>query len=138
MTAITGSPTGTSAVTDPITARAKGLFVHVSDVHHAAKWYAQLLGLAYRPEDTYFNHLHVHHLEGGTDLLLDSKEFERDPRERPPVQCMFGTQDIDAAHAHALSLGAEIVHGIERPGPVSWFNFRDPDNNVHMVCQQHR
>jgi predicted enzyme related to lactoylglutathione lyase len=125
---------GTQAVGSPIDGRLDSVFVSVRDVIAAREWYGRLLGLPVRPEHTYFGHLHVFKLEGGVDLLLDSKDFR--PRECSPVLCMFPTADIDAAYVRAELAGAEIVQDIERVGSVAWFTFKDPDGNVHMVFQR--
>jgi hypothetical protein len=51
------------------------------------------------------------------------------------ASCMFATQDIDAAHSWLLSQGIEIVTELYRDPNIAFFNFKDPDGNIHMICQ---
>lgn len=43
----------------------------------------------------------------------------------------LNTSDIQAAHAHLAERGAEVTE--IRDG--QWFNFKDPDGNVLMICE---
>lgn len=44
----------------------------------------------------------------------------------------LATDDIEQAYAYMQSLNVEMVTGIENG---HWFNFKDPDGNVLMVCK---
>lgn len=47
---------------------------------------------------------------------------------------MFDTADIDAAYEHMKRNGIEPVTEVQRFPNVSWFKFKDPDGNLHMIC----
>ncbi|WLQ08459.1 VOC family protein [Arthrobacter oryzae] len=113
---------------NPITPRIGTVFVPVSDVEAARDWYCRLLGVPADGE-ILFGHLYVLPVEG-TGLVLDSRIYSRDAVFKVPA-FHLDTQDVQAAHAYAVELGADpaaIQYG-------QWFNFRDPDGNALMVCQ---
>lgn len=124
----------TVTASSPIASAIPGIFIHVGDLERSAVWYADLLGLPLRPRDR-FDHIHVLELSNGVDLILDAKGFT--PRRAADVLFMFDTADIDAAYRFVAGRGIEIAREIERAGPVSFFNVKDPDGNILMICQQH-
>ncbi|MEI0737202.1 VOC family protein [Paenibacillus sp. JTLBN-2024] len=112
-------------------------FLWVRDLNRAVERYAKLMGLEVRAEDR-FDHLHVFHLNNGAELILDSNGMEDVPiPERGPVLFQLGTYNIEKAAKEAEEIGFEIVYGIQRLPRVSFFNIRDEDGNIVMVCQQH-
>lgn len=121
-------------MTSPISNLVSGIFIHVSDLERSTSWYGQLLGLPLRPEDR-FDHIHVFVLRNGTHLILDAKGFT--PRIDESVLFMFDTPDAEATKQFLVEHGVEVIRDIENAGPVSFLNFRDPDGNVLMACQQH-
>src|SRR4051794_4257858 len=96
----------------PIAPKLSAVFVHVSDLRRAADFYTQLLGLSYDPEADYGNGIYVIRLANGGDLLLDANQAQQasaNDTYKMHATCMFGTKDIDAAHAWMQSRGVEIV-----------------------------
>jgi hypothetical protein len=78
-----------------------------------------------------FGHLFCVPMEGGTGLVLDSKIFDLEFRRKGPL-FHFNTDDIQAAYDSMKEKGVELITGI---GNGHWFNFKDPDGNVLMVCK---
>ena len=122
----------------PITPKLASVFVHVRDLRRAAEFYSQLLGIPYDPSDDYGNGIYVIRLDNGADLLLDANHaqyVEPNSTFAMHATCMFATGDIDAAHALLQSQGTEIVTDVYRGPNVAFFNFKDPDGNIQMLCQ---
>ena len=122
----------------PIVPKLPAVFVHVQELRRAAEFYTQLLGLAYDPNANYGNGIYVIKLANGADLLLDANHSQHaTPNDTFAMHasCMFATQDIDAAHSWLQSQEIEIVTELYRDPNVAFFNFKDPDGNIHMICQ---
>ncbi|PTX55312.1 putative enzyme related to lactoylglutathione lyase [Melghirimyces profundicolus] len=119
----------------PILKQVQAVFIHVKDLPRAVEWYHQLFRLP-RPESSVEGPVHVIEMENGVHFLLDDNR--NTPTDTPLPSAMLSTPDIDEAHRFLREQGAEIVREIERYSDVSFFNFRDPDGNILMVCQQHR
>jgi predicted enzyme related to lactoylglutathione lyase len=122
----------------PIVPKLPAIFVHVSDLQRAANFYTQLLGLPYDPKADYGNGIYVLRLANGTDILLDSNHAHHaQPNSAFAMHatCMFATEDIDAAHSWLQRQGVEIVTELYRDPNVAFFNFKDPDGNIQMICQ---
>lgn len=113
----------------PIQNRIGGVFLPVSNIEKARNWYARILGL---PPDgeILFGHLFCPKMDGGSDLILDSKIFHG-PLDKGPV-FQFVTSDIQAAYQYMKENGVELVGEIEHG---HWFLFKDPDGNLLMICQ---
>lgn len=121
----------------PIRAQIDSAILWVRDLPAAVERYSRFMGLQVREQDRY-GHLHVFQLENGTGLMLDSNGMECIPvSDNGPPLIKLDTDDIDAAHRHALELGFEVVYGIARYSQVSFFNVRDPDGNILTVSQDH-
>ena len=115
-------------MTNPITRQIGTVFVPVSDVAKARDWYCALLGVP-ADGDILFGHLYVLPMNGA-GLVLDSKIYSADAVFRVPA-FHLNTADIQAAHNHLQGTGAEVTE--IRDG--QWFNFKDPDGNVLMICE---
>lgn len=115
----------------------QSVFVWVRDLDRAAYRYSKLMGLEVREQDRY-DHLHVFQLDDGTALILDSNGM-KDVRvaENGPVLFKLNTYHIDQAAKEAQEIGFEVIYGIQRLPNVSYFNIRDEDGNVVMICQEH-
>lgn len=119
----------------PLGNRIASVFVHVTDLRRSAEWYSRLLGLPLLEER--LNGGPVYWLElPGTHLILDSNAANRqnpDWREADMPRVMFPASDIDQAYDY-LQKKAETFFEPERHGTMAYFNFRDPEGNVHMAC----
>src|SRR4051794_22782062 len=101
----------------PIAPKLTAVFVHVSNLRRAADFYTQLLGLNYDPKEDYGNGIYVIRLANGEDLVLDanhSSQNKDNDAYKLHATCMFGTQDINAAHAWMQSQNIEIVTELYR------------------------
>jgi catechol 2,3-dioxygenase-like lactoylglutathione lyase family enzyme len=112
----------------PISAEIGTVFVPVSDIATARDWYCALLGVPADGE-VLFGHLYVLPMNGA-DLVLDSGIYSADAVFRVPA-FHLNTADIEAAHGHLQGTGSEVTE--IRDG--RWFNFKDPDGNVLMICE---
>ncbi|MGX9899648.1 VOC family protein [Arthrobacter sp. SA17] len=114
---------------NPIAAQIGMVFIPVSDLHKARDWYCDVLGVPANGEILH-SHLYVLPMEGA-GLILDSKIFSPDAVFQIPA-VVLNTGDIQAAHRHMTGKSAE-VHEIQFD---KWFNFKDPDGNLLMICQK--
>ena len=122
----------------PIVPKLPAVFVHVRDLRRAADFYTQLLGLAYDPKADFGNGIYVIQLPNDVDLILDSSHshhVQENNGFEMHATCMFATQDIDAAHGWLEAQGVEIVTDLYHDPNVAFFNFKDPDGNIQMICQ---
>jgi catechol 2,3-dioxygenase-like lactoylglutathione lyase family enzyme len=111
----------------PIAPRIGAVFIPVSDIHAARDWYCRLLGL--QPDgEVLFGHIYVLPMNGGSGLVLDSKDYAG-PNDRKPL-FHFATHDIVAARDFLARIGAaheQIADGV-------FVRFEDPDGNLLMVA----
>ena len=115
-------------VETPFEARIPAVFVAVSEVPRAARWYCRLLGL---PEPEKFGtELQILRLPGGANLFL-----QRDEPLAPSNHVLFSlpVRDIEATKAFLLALGGEVLRLTRHPDG-STLRFRDPDGNVLLAC----
>jgi len=113
---------------NPVAPEIGTVFVPVSDIAKARDWYCSLLGVPADGE-ILFGHLYVLPMKGA-GLVLDSKIFAPDAVFRVPA-FHLNTSDIEAAHVHLQRAASEVTE--IRDG--QWFNFRDPDGNLLMICE---
>jgi catechol 2,3-dioxygenase-like lactoylglutathione lyase family enzyme len=106
-----------------------GVFIPVSNIKQARDWYCDILGLPADGE-IYFDHIFVLPMEGPS-VVLDSKIFTADHVYKVPA-FQFRTADIHQAYEFMQSKQVQLTTGIENG---HWFNFRDPDGNVLMICR---
>ncbi|MCL6604869.1 MAG: VOC family protein [Paenibacillus sp.] len=116
-------------MTSPIMNQIGAVFIPVSDIERSKLWYSKLLGLPI-DEEVLFGHLYVVPMEG-PGIVLDSKIFTSESVLNTPA-FHLNTKDIDAAYDFVKAIGAEILTDIEND---HWFNFKDPDGNVLMICR---
>lgn len=120
----------------PIANRVASVFVHVTDLHASAEWYSRLLGLPLMEERLNGGPVYWFDFQG-THFILDSNSVNRqnpDWNEGMMPRIMFAATEIDEAFRHVREKGGEPVHEPERHGTMAFFNFRDPEGNVHMAC----
>lgn len=114
---------------NPISNKISGVFIPVSNVEEARDWYCHLLGLPADGE-VFFGHIYVLPLEGA-NIVLDSKVFSPDNVFKAPA-FQFSTEDIYRAYDYMKTKHVELLTEIENG---HWFNFKDPDGNVLMICK---
>lgn len=115
----------------------RSVILWTRDLDRAVEHYSKLMGLEVRDQDRY-DHLHVFRLDNGVELMIDSNGMANVPvPEQGPVLFQLSTYDIDKAAKEAGNIGFEIIYGIQRLPSVSFFNIRDEDGNVVMICQEH-
>jgi len=109
----------------PILRRIPAVFIPVKDLKRATEWYADLLERPIVPKE-HDDGIYIFDL-GGTELILDSNSFGSSS------MMMFGTDDIDAAHAFCKKHPHEVVTDIFSDEFISVFHI-----NSHMVCKANR
>lgn len=112
----------------PILNQIGTIFIPVSNLKQARDWYCDILGLAADGE-ILFEHLYIIPMEG-TDIVLDSKIFSKEKVFQVPA-FHFNTKDIHEAYQYMKSKNVNLTTSIQN----NWFNFKDPDGNLLMVCQ---
>ncbi|TBL79542.1 VOC family protein [Paenibacillus thalictri] len=113
----------------PVFNRIGGVFIPVSSIEAARDWYCDLLGLPSAGE-IFFGHIYVLPMEG-PDIVLDSKIYSPDNVYKVPA-LQLRTDNIQEAYEYMQSKQVEFITGIENN---HWFNFKDPDGNVLMICK---
>jgi predicted enzyme related to lactoylglutathione lyase len=115
----------------PIHNRVGMVFIPVSDMRHAILWYSRLLGLPVG--DTSHNgNIYNLPMQGDMGVILDSHKAVHNSSQ--PL-LFFWTDDITASWRFLQELDVDIVTAVEDIGGVSTLIFRDPDQNLLMVCQ---
>lgn len=114
----------------PIQNQIRGVFIPVSDIHDARDWYCQLLDLPMDGE-IYFGHIYVLKMQGGTDIVLDSKIYAPENVYKVPV-IQLATADIEQSFAYVRSQNITVITEIQNG---HWFTIQDPDGNLLMVCR---
>lgn len=114
-----------------ILSKVGALFIPVSDIRDAREWYCSILGL--EPTfDIIAGHLCCIPLDNnGLNLVLDSNIYDGDSYFRNPT-FHFNTNDIHKAYQFMKDRNVELVTDIENG---HWFNFKDPDGNMLMICK---
>ncbi|KMJ57759.1 hypothetical protein AB685_12980 [Bacillus sp. LL01] len=121
--------------TIPIKNQMNGVFIHVTNLKKSADWYANLLELEV-DLDTVESPVYNIPLNGTTSLTLDDHTFDPTFNHEPSAAPLFNfySPDIDEAYQFIQNKRIEVVREIERVGDTAWFNIKDPDGNVVMVC----
>lgn len=114
-----------------ILSKVGAVFIPVSNIQEAREWYCSILGL--EPTfDIIAGHLCCIPMDNnGLSIILDSKIYSVDSYFRKPA-LHFNTDDIQRAYEFMKDRGVEIITDIEHG---HWFNFKDPDGNVLMICK---
>ena len=121
--------------TIPIKNQMNGVFIHVANLKKSAEWYTNLLGLEV-DLSTVESPVYNIPLKGSTSLTLDDHTFDPTFRHEPSSAPLFNfySPDIEEAYQFIRNKGIEVVREIERVGDTAWFNIKDPDGNVVMIC----
>ncbi|MFD2216359.1 VOC family protein [Metabacillus endolithicus] len=106
-----------------------GVFIPISNIENARDWYCDILDLSTEGE-IYFGHIYVLPLDG-PNIVLDSKIFAPDDVYKTPA-FQLQTDDIHLSYEYLKEKNVKITTKIENG---HWFNFKDPDGNVIMVCK---
>jgi predicted enzyme related to lactoylglutathione lyase len=116
----------------PIQNRIGCVFIPVSDMTRARRWYECLLGL---PPSAVSHAGRIADLPmvGEIQLILDS--------HKPVVNSsqpllFFWTDDLPATVGFLQQMAVEIVRPIEDIGSVLTLVSKDPDANLLMICQR--
>lgn len=115
----------------PIDNRIGAVFVHVTDMPRAIRWYSELLGLP-QAETSHEGLIYDVPMAGPTGLTLDGHAHSRGAFRAGGPLLMLHAGDIHAAHTFALE-HADEVGPVEDIGSVSVFHFADPDGNKLIV-----
>lgn len=117
-------------MTSPIKNQLNGVFVPVSNIENARDWYCKLLNL---PNDgeIFFGHIYVVPMQDTIDIILDSKIYSPDHVFKIPV-LQLATDHIEESYAYMKAMNIEMITAIENG---HWFNIKDPDGNVIMICK---
>ncbi|MGM0941944.1 MAG: VOC family protein [Bacillota bacterium] len=119
----------------PVKNQMNGVFVHVTNLKVSAKWYTDLLGLNV-DLDKVVSPVYNVPLVGTTSLTLDDHTFDPEFRHSISPSPIFNlyAPKIEEAYKYIKDKDIEIVREIERVGDTAWFNIKDPDGNVVMIC----
>ncbi|HEU5086433.1 MAG TPA: VOC family protein [Roseiflexaceae bacterium] len=118
----------------PIHNRVGMVFIPVSDMQRAISWYSQLLGLP-TGDTSHQGKIYSLPMQGNVGVILDGHKAVRNSSQ--PL-LFFWTDDITASWHFLQQLEVEIVSAVEDIGSVSTLTFKDPDQNLLMVCQSNR
>lgn len=114
-----------------ILSKAGAIFIPVSNIIGAREWYCSLLNLEPKYEIIAGHLCCIPFDNNGMNLVLDSNIYQEESLYKNPA-FHFNTNDIHTAYQSLKERNVELVTGIENG---HWFNFKDPDGNVLMVCQ---
>lgn len=118
-----------SMMKSPILNQVGTLFIPVKEIEQARDWYCQLLNQP-TTGDILFGHLYIISLSNGVDFVLDSNIYSSERiLKTPTIQLL--TKDIHAAYAYMQEQHIELVTTVQSD---KWFNFKDPDGNLLMIC----
>lgn len=115
----------------PVQNRIGMVFIPVSDMPRAIAWYSRLFGLP-AGSTTHGEKIYNVPMAGETGLILDAHKPVANSSQ--PI-CFFWTNDIHQVHQLLLAWGVDSVGAIQDIGSVLTLTFRDPDQNLLMVCQ---
>ncbi|RDW16481.1 VOC family protein [Oceanobacillus arenosus] len=119
----------------PIKNQMNGVFIHVTNLKAAVKWYSDLLGLQIDLDNVVSPVFNVP-ITGTTSLTLDDHSFDSTFEHNVSPSPIFNlyAPNIDEAYQYIRAKEISIVREIERVGDTAWFNIKDPDGNVVMIC----
>ena len=114
---------------NPIFKQIGTVFIPVSNIEKARDWYCDILGLK-TDEKIQFGHLYVIPMEG-TGIVLDSKIYSEERIFKTPA-FHFNTNNIEEAFHFMSNKGVHLMTKIEHN---HYFNIKDPDGNILMICE---
>ena len=116
----------------PIENRIGCVFIPVSEMARAINWYSHLLGVPVEAT-THGGLIYNLPMSGDVGLILDGHKPVTNSAQ--PL-FFFWTSDIQKAYAFLLENDIQLERTIEDIGSVTTLTFKDPDNNLLMVCQR--
>ncbi|GGP11715.1 VOC family protein [Oceanobacillus neutriphilus] len=116
-------------MSNPILNQIGTVFIPVSNIEKARDWYCDILGLKTDGE-ILFGHLYVIPMNG-TGIVLDSKIYAKDKIFKAPA-FHLNTKNIEEAFQYMKNKGVHLITAIEHS---HYFNFKDPDGNMLMICE---
>jgi catechol 2,3-dioxygenase-like lactoylglutathione lyase family enzyme len=124
-----------TSIASPIACKVNNVFIHVSDLKKSVEWYCNLLGIPFNG-DQVESPVHNIPVTSETGLTLDDHTFDPGFTLNPSNHVLFNlfVKDIDEAYQFVKDRGIPIVREIERIGDFAYFNFKDLDGNVLMIC----
>lgn len=123
------------SISSPIACKVNNVFIHVSNLEKSAKWYSDLLAIPFNKDDVASPVYNIP-LTSETGLTLDDHTFDPGFTLNPSEHVLFNffVKDIDEAYEFVKNKGITIVREIERIDDFAYFNFKDLDGNVLMIC----
>lgn len=124
-----------NSIASPIACKVNNVFIHVSNLERSAEWYSTLLGLSFN-KDNVSSPVYNIPITSETGLTLDDHTFDPGFTLNPSNHALFNffVKDIDEAYKFIKAKGITVVREIERIGDFAYFNFKDLDGNVLMIC----
>ena len=124
-----------NSISSPIACKVNNVFIHVSNLEKSSEWYSDLLGLPFN-KDNVESPVYNIPITSETGLTLDDHTFDPEFKLNPSDHVLFNffVPNIDEAYEFIKSKGITIVREIERIGDFAYFNFKDLDGNVLMIC----
>ncbi|MBM7692148.1 catechol 2,3-dioxygenase-like lactoylglutathione lyase family enzyme [Peribacillus deserti] len=113
----------------PILNQIGTVFIPVSNIEMARDWYCEILGLQ-ADGNIQLGHIYVLPMNG-TGIVLDSKIYSAENIIKTPL-FHFNADNIEEAYEFMKNKKVELITGIEHN---HYFNFKDPDGNLLMVCK---
>lgn len=111
------------------------LILRVSEIEKSKEWYTQKLGLKTIHSDEKLK-LVVLDTFSSTSLTIWETDEKIQPNPLTASYPIFNT--IDAKEAHEQLMNSNVNVGeLITDHVVTYFTFRDPDNNILEVCQIH-
>ncbi len=118
-------------MTSPIENRIGCVFIPVSDMSRSIEWYNRILGLP-RQDTTHEGLIYNLPVSGEVGIILDAHKTVTNSSQ--PL-FFFWTADIRLTHTFLIENAVSIEQTVEDIGSVTTLTFKDPDNNLLMVCQ---
>ncbi|MGR3764652.1 VOC family protein [Rossellomorea sp. NS-SX7] len=111
------------------------VFIPVADLRKSVDWYRQILGLEVDQEQyREIDGLPVYTFSmGETSLTLEKEESYIPSASTVPI-CNIHTTEIDRVREDFLSRGVVVESEIVTFPDFSYFNFRDLNGNLLMIC----
>lgn len=125
-----------SELKSPIQSKINTVFVHVKDLKPSVKWYSNLLGQSFDPSSV-ADPVHNIYVNNHTGLTLDAgpPNVSKDFTPSPYPLFNLHTSDIDQSYHYVKELNYQIDSEVIRFDDVSFFNVRDLDGNIIMICE---